>query len=92
MSVLESFALGKPVVGARIGGIPELVLDDETGLTFEPGNMEDLRAKMVRLLQNPAKIAEMGKRARLLVERKFSPESYYEGLMSLYKKAREKHR
>jgi glycosyltransferase involved in cell wall biosynthesis len=33
--VIEAFALGKPVVGARIGGIPELVRDGETGLTFE---------------------------------------------------------
>jgi glycosyltransferase involved in cell wall biosynthesis len=92
MAVLESFALGKPVVGARIGGIPELIVDDETGLTFEPGNAQELRAKMLRLLQNLPKIAEMGNRARLLVEQKFSPESHYEGLMSLYKKAMEKRR
>src|SRR3972149_4769527 len=40
MSVLEAFALGKPVVGANIGGIPELVKDGVTGFTFEPGNIE----------------------------------------------------
>jgi len=46
MSVLEAFALGKPVIGSRIGGIPELVKDNETGLTFDPGNVEDLYSKM----------------------------------------------
>ncbi len=41
-SIIEFFALGKPVVGSRIGGIPELIKNNETGLTFESGNIEDL--------------------------------------------------
>ena len=92
MAILESFALGKPVVGARIGGIPELIQDGETGLTFEPGNAQDLRARILGLLQDPEKIAEMGRKARLLVERKFSPDAHYEGLMRLYGKALKRRR
>jgi glycosyltransferase involved in cell wall biosynthesis len=92
MAILESFALGKPVVGARIGGIPEFVRDGETGLTFEPGNAADLRAKILQLLQDRPQIAAMGGRARRFVERSFSPDAHYEGLLRLYDKAMGKRR
>lgn len=90
-SVLESFALGKPVIGARIGGIPELVIDNYTGLTFEPKNVEDLREKIMYLQKNHEKIIEMGKNARKFVEENNNPENYYQGLMEIYKKAIERH-
>jgi len=91
-TVLESFALGKPVVGARIGGIPELVKDNETGLTFEPGNTKDLRDKIEILLAKPDKIVEMGKNARKFVEENFKPEKHYEQLMEIYKMAMARHK
>jgi glycosyltransferase involved in cell wall biosynthesis len=75
------------VVGARIGGIPELVRDGETGCTFEAGNAADLRAKVERLLAEPEAAADMGRRARGWVERELSPERHYEGLMSIYEEA-----
>ena len=84
VSVLESFALSKPVVGARIGGIPELVKDGETGLTFQPGNPDDLSKKILRMVSNPDKTAEMGRNARELVEREFNAEKYYEKLIDIY--------
>jgi glycosyltransferase involved in cell wall biosynthesis len=86
-SVMEAFALGKPVIGSRIGGIPELVREGETGLTFEPGNAGDLREKMSCLMAAPDKITEMGKNARMLVEEHFNPDSYYEKLMKIYSMA-----
>ncbi len=48
-SVLESITCHTPVIGARIGGIPELIRDGETGLLFESGNTEDLRDKISAL-------------------------------------------
>lgn len=45
-SVLESITCHTPVIGARIGGIPELIREGETGLLFESGNAEDLRDKI----------------------------------------------
>jgi len=86
-SVIESFALGKPVIGARIGGIPELVKDGETGFTFEPGNVNDLRLKIERLLENPDKIIEMGKKARKFAEENFGQEKHYQRLMEIYRMA-----
>lgn len=67
-SITESFALGKPVIGARIGGIPELVIDGKTGFTFEPGNSQDLKDKIIHLINNQQNISAMGQKARMFVE------------------------
>jgi glycosyltransferase involved in cell wall biosynthesis len=87
-SVIEAFALGKPVIGARIGGIPELVRDNETGWTFEAGNAADLRAKIEILLATPNEtIVKMGKTARADIEQHFNPDVHYEKLMAIYTQA-----
>jgi len=80
-TVTESFICGKPVVGARIGGIPEMVIDNETGLTFESGNADDLREKILQLISNPDEIVSFGKNARCFVETQLSPERYYDMFM-----------
>lgn len=84
--VMETFALGKPVIGARMGGIPEMVKDHETGLTFESGNSADLSEKIKYLLENPHKAAEMGRNARKFAEKAFDIENYYAKLMEIYRK------
>lgn len=89
--VLEAFALGKPVIGARIGGIPELVRDGETGLTFEPGKVEDLKDKIEYSIRNAEKISKMGRNAREFVEKELNPEKHYKQLMEIYQIARDKH-
>ena len=90
-SVLEAFSLGKPVIGARIGGIPELVKDRETGFTFEPGNAQDLREKIRRFISLPSsEIQDMGKEARKLVEEKFNHERHYQRLTEIYQIATER--
>ncbi len=86
-SVFEAFAHGKMVLGARTGGIPELVLDSQTGLTFNPGDSSDLKEKIVYLLCNKEKIIAMGKRAREIVEDQFDPETHYTKLLEVYGKA-----
>jgi len=86
-SVFEAFAHGKIVLGARIGGIPELVLDSQTGLTFNPGDSFDLKEKIAYLLRNKEKIVEMGKRARQVVEDRFNPEVHYRKLLEVYSRA-----
>ncbi|NQU08154.1 MAG: glycosyltransferase [Candidatus Abyssubacteria bacterium] len=85
-TALEAFAMGKPVVGARMGGIPELVKDGETGVTFEPGNADDLRKSMQTLLNAGEEIIRIGRRARELVERELDAEKHYDGLMKIYRK------
>lgn len=86
-SVIEGFAMGKPVIGARIGGIPELVQDNETGLLFEPGSPYELCSKIEYLVNNPGKIIEMGRNARLFVEKELQAERHYRELMNIYNQA-----
>lgn len=89
-TLIEGFALGKPAIGARIGGIPELIKDNETGLMFESGGAADLRSKIKYLSDNHAKIIEMGRNARKFVEQELNPGKYYEKLMEIYNTALEK--
>jgi glycosyltransferase involved in cell wall biosynthesis len=63
-SIIESFLFSKPVIGSNIGGIPELVKDNETGYLFEPGNINDLREKLTTLWNNETMAKEMGIKAR----------------------------
>lgn len=83
-TVLEAFALGIPVVGARIGGIPELVKDRITGLTFNSGDVQDLKGKLKYCMCQKDQVIEMGKRARALVEEEFGSEKHYRALMDIY--------
>jgi glycosyltransferase involved in cell wall biosynthesis len=84
MSILESMAHGKPVVASRIGGIPELVVDGETGFLFEPGNVEELRQHVTRLMSDSALRAQMGAAARKRVETQFSIDKHNADLASIY--------
>ena len=84
MTILEAFAYGKPVIGSNIGGIPEMVIENETGLLFNPGNYLELREKINFLLSNPSLITEMGKNAREKVEKEYYAKTHYERLMGVY--------
>ncbi len=86
-TVLEAFSLGTPVIGARIGGIPELIKNGQNGLTFEVANSVDLREKLQYVLGNPDRIVDMGKNARRFVEEKFNPEKHYNDLIKIYEMA-----
>lgn len=85
--IMESYALGKPVIGANIGGIPELIKEGETGLTFESANVESLKNALIQYnnMKDDAVIA-MGKTARRWVENEYTIKNYSERLQDLYTK------
>jgi glycosyltransferase involved in cell wall biosynthesis len=87
MSVLESFALGKPAIGADIGGISELIKHESTGWTFTSGSVEQL-AVLLRSVadMSDSTIVEMGRAARQAVELGFSSEQYKDQMTRLYSK------
>jgi glycosyltransferase involved in cell wall biosynthesis len=62
--ILEAFAAGIPVIGARSGGIPELVVDENTGLLVNQGDVEGLRDAMARLLLDCELRKRLGATAR----------------------------
>ena len=84
MAVLEAMAYGKPVVGSRMGGIPELVAEGETGLLFDAGDVGQLREHLDKLMAAPELRQLMGQRARLRVERKFSLDKHNAELIAIY--------
>lgn len=84
MSVLESFAWGTPVIGANIGGIPELVRPGESGLLFEPGSVDQLAEAIHYAVAHPDQMQAMGRQARAQVERYHNPTTHYEQTIALY--------
>jgi glycosyltransferase involved in cell wall biosynthesis len=76
----------KPVIVSRIGGIPELVKDYLTGLTFESGNHNDLQEKMAFFENNSEKRVNMGKNARKVVEENLNSEYILKKLVSIYER------
>lgn len=84
--IYEAFAMGKPVVGSRAGGIPELVEDGKNGYLFEMGNVTELVKAISTLVQQPFKIKAFGLAGRKRAEELFSPEKHYPLIMSFYRK------
>ena len=81
-SVIESQMYGTPVVGSRMGGIPELVDEGRTGELFEAGNADELYEK-IRVLLSDADI--LARYSKLCFEKVFeTPDSYYEKLITIY--------
>lgn len=83
-AVLEAMALGKPVIGAAAGGMPEVIADGETGLIVPPADVDALAAAILRLLANPATAHVMGQRARARVQQMFTIERMTSGLAQVF--------
>ncbi len=83
--IYEAYALGKPVIGSNIGGIPELIDNKVTGLLFKPGDSEELASKIKYFLDNPDLTIAYGRNARKKAEREFSPEVHYYKIINIYK-------
>jgi len=69
--LIEAMSLGKPVVGARAGAVPEILNDPECGLTFPPGDDEVLAGLIDRLLSDPDLRARIGNAALQRVREQF---------------------
>lgn len=86
LSLLEAFAAGKPVLGARIGGIPEMIEEGINGLLFDSARVESLEKAMRHFLSLPAeRVAAMGNAARLRIEQSFTAAAHLEKLTALYR-------
>ena len=86
MSVLEAYALGKPVLGARIGGIPELLQEGITGQSFASGDAESLAAALQGFARRPdAELDEMGRNGRRWVEADFNAARYADRILEIYR-------
>lgn len=85
LTILEAYGLGKPVIGSRIGGIPEIVQDGQTGFLFEPGNTNELAERLRKANDmNDTDYQRMSMSARRFANRTFDPETHYQQLIKIY--------
>ncbi|HEY6836989.1 MAG TPA: glycosyltransferase family 4 protein [Gaiellaceae bacterium] len=84
LAILEAMAAGLPVIGTRTGGIPELVVDGETGLLVAPERPEELAAALDSLAESPERRAEMGRHGRERVREHFSADAIARRTVDLY--------
>ena len=84
MTIVEAFACGVPVISSRLGAMAEIVDDGRTGLHFNPGDADDLAAKVEWAWNHPDEMARMGCAARAEYESKYTAERNYEQLMVIY--------
>jgi len=83
-SLRESLAVETPVIGTNLEGIPELVLDGETGLLVPPRNPEALAQAILRVIENPTRAKAMARAGRKRVEVLFSTRLKVEKTEALY--------
>ncbi len=79
----ESMKCARALIGARVGGIPDLIEDGENGLLFQQGSAEDLRRVLVNMLRDNT-CAALGLRGFAKLKRDYDPEDHVQRMVSLY--------
>jgi glycosyltransferase involved in cell wall biosynthesis len=87
LTILESFAVGTPVIASRIGAMISMVEHRRTGLHFAPSDSDDLAAKVSWLFGHPAAHSDMRATARAEYKANYRAETNYEMLMQIYHSA-----
>ena len=84
IALLEAMACGLPVIVTRVGGNPEVVEEDRSGILVPPGDDESLAQAILRLVNDPAKRARLSKAAYERIESKFGLKSFIEAHENMY--------
>ena len=82
---LEAMMFGKPVVASRVGGMPEVVVEGETGFMAKAGDADALALALIRMLTSPSRMQTMGEAGKRRALDNFSPTVRVERLLALYK-------
>lgn len=85
ISVVEALMSGTPVIASRIGGLPEIIDDEITGMLFEPGNSEALSVCLKRIANDRGLAMRMAESARVTAKSRFNAQPHYECLLNIYK-------
>jgi glycosyltransferase involved in cell wall biosynthesis len=81
---MEALNHGIPIIGARRGGIPEILEEGKTGFLFEPSRPEELREKMQKFMEQPALVTRMGAQCRKRAQ-DFTPEAMCRQYLGVYR-------
>lgn len=84
VAICEAMACGRAVISTRVGGIPELVMDGESGILVEPKNWEDLAHRISQVLMDDPQRSRLGGRALERVRQHFTWEKVAERLRKTY--------
>ena len=85
LTLQEAQLMKKPVVATRVGGIPELMIENETGYLINKGDYKDWIKKIEILLNDEKKSKEMGKKGREFVEKEFNWNKIAENFLKIVK-------
>ncbi|MCU0791553.1 MAG: glycosyltransferase family 4 protein [Opitutaceae bacterium] len=85
LTYVEAMAWAKPVLGCRAGGVPDVVIDETTGLLVPPGDTPALTAALLRLARDPALRARLGSAARADVDARFSRQTLARASLAVYR-------
>ena len=83
--VSEAMACGKPVIGTKIGGIPDQIINGYNGFLVQPRNPTEIAEKILWLISNPKEAKHMSMNGRKIVEKKFNINKRIDRIISLYK-------
>lgn len=86
LSVAEAMAVGVPVVGARVGGIPEMVEDGKTGLLVDPYDTEDIAEAVCRIFSDESLAHSMSQRAKQIAKSRFMASAVCKQTLEAYNK------
>ncbi len=84
VAVLEAMALGRPIVATAVGGVPDLIINEKTGLLTEPGDANGLADAIGRLLARPDWATALGAEAKVAVERDHGLEPMVRAVEQVY--------
>jgi glycosyltransferase involved in cell wall biosynthesis len=84
VSLLQASSSGVPVIASAVGGIPEAVRDQLTGLLVPPGDAAALAGAIARLLTDETLARRMGEAGRSLVDTEFSADLMIDGNLGVY--------
>ena len=84
LGIIESYFLGKPVIASRVGSFSEIVTP-ETGLLFEPADIDGLKTALETLIHNRELRLALGQGARQMAEEKFTGQQHFDKIIDIYK-------
>ena len=84
LSILEAMSYGLAIISSKVGGIPEIVINNKNGILIEPGNLEHIENSIDFFLVNKEKINDFGMASKSMVK-KYLPDSVLKEITSLYK-------
>ncbi len=86
VAVLEAGACGRAVVASRVGGVPEVLVDGQSGILVPPGRADRLAEAIIKLATDPDLCARMGRKGHSFVSKHYDWENSIDAMVGLYRR------